>query len=138
MHLKSLAWQSTLPLQHGESAKARISFETSAPLTDVTVRLGFSDVDGRRLLTYETDFQNGYRPSLMKAGQYSVEVEIESLPLTPDIYSIDIGCRSGEFHSLDYIASASQIEIVAGPTTPNSIIGKSVAVRLESKWSWQL
>lgn len=138
LHLKSLAWQSVLPLQHGETAKAHISFDTSAPLIDVTIRLGFSGLDGRRLLTYETDFQDGYRPSLLKAGQYSVNVEIESLPLTPDIYTIDIGCRSGELHSLDYIANASQIEVIAGPRTPNSIVGKSVAVRLESKWNWQL
>jgi lipopolysaccharide transport system ATP-binding protein len=138
LHLKSLEWQSVLPLQHGEKAKARIAFETSAPLIDLTFRLGFSGLDGRRLLTYESDFQDNYRPSLMAAGKYSVDIEIDSLPLAPGVYTIDVGCRSGEFHSLDYIGSAAQVEIISGPATPNSIIENNVSVRLESNWSWQI
>jgi lipopolysaccharide transport system ATP-binding protein len=137
LRLKSLVWQSALPLQHGEKAKARITFETSAPLIDLTVRLGFSGLDGRRLLTYESDFQDNYRPSLLAAGKYSVDIEIDSLPLAPDIYTIDVGCRSGHSHSLDYIGSAAQVEIIAGPSTPISILDNSVSVRLESNWSWQ-
>jgi lipopolysaccharide transport system ATP-binding protein len=137
LRLKSLEWQSVLPLQHGEKAKARITFETSAPLIDLTIRLGFSGLDGRRLLTYESDFQDNYRPSLLAAGKYSVDIEIDSLPLAPGVYTIDVGCRSGESHSLDYIGSAAQVEIISGPATPNSIIENNVSVRLESNWSWQ-
>ena len=77
------------PLKHGEPAKARIRFRTRGPVTDVAVGIGFSDVEGRRLLTYETDFQDGFRPSLPQPGAYSVEVEVDSLPVSPDVYSLD-------------------------------------------------
>jgi hypothetical protein len=65
-----------------------------------------------------------------------VDVEIESLPLAPDVYALDVGCRSGDFHSLTYIPAAIEIEVIAGPNTPATIIRKNAAVRLASKWVW--
>ena len=49
-------------------------------------------------------------PNLPRAGAYVVEVEIPELPLQPDTYALDIGCRSGETYILDYIPSAFQLE----------------------------
>jgi len=137
LRVQSIEWISDLPLRHGEPVKARIRFRTTAPLEGVTVGIGFSNLLGTRLLSYDTDFQDGFRPSLSKPDDYSVELEIDSLPLGPDIYSLDIGCRSGEHHSLDYIPAAAQIEVMPGPRTPTSIIRKNPAVRLKSNWKWQ-
>jgi hypothetical protein len=50
-----------------------------------------------------------------------VEVKIDALPLHPDTYTLDIGCRLGEFGLLDFVPSALQLEVLAGPTTPNSL-----------------
>ena len=135
--MESLEWLSDLPLRHGERVKARIRLKTRARVSDATVGIGFSTFDGRRLLTYETDFQDGSRRDLPGPGTHSVDVEIESLPLAPDIYGLDIGCRSGDFHPLDYIPAAIETEIVAGPKTPGYILRKDAAVRLASKWSWK-
>jgi lipopolysaccharide transport system ATP-binding protein len=137
LHLEAIEWLSDLPLRHGEAVKARIHFRTRAPLVDVAVGIGFSNMSGTRLLTYETDFQDGSRPSLGEPGSYSVDVEVSSLPLGPDLYYLDIGCRSGDFHGLDYVPASAQIEVVAGPQTPGSIVRKDSGVRLESKWIWQ-
>jgi hypothetical protein len=67
---------------------------------------------------------------------YTVDVEIESLPLAPDVYALDVGCRSGDFHSLAHIPGAIEIEVIAGPNTPGTIIRKNAGVRLASKWVW--
>jgi hypothetical protein len=137
LRLESLEWLCGLPLEHGEPMKARINFVTRRSVADVTIGIGFSGRDGRRLLTYETDFQDGYRPSIDKPGAYAVEVEIESLPLAPDLYELDIGCRSGDTHALDYIAAGFQLEIVSGPSTPGFIVRQDAGVRLGSKWHWR-
>jgi homopolymeric O-antigen transport system ATP-binding protein len=138
LRLQSLEWLSDLPLRNGQPVKARISFSTQAPLSAVSVGIGFSALDGTRLLTYETDFQEGFRPDLTNPGTYFVEVRIESLPLAPDIYNLDVGCRSGDFHGLDHLPGCSQLEIIAGPTTPTTIVRKGAGVRLPSDWSWDL
>ena len=62
LRFRSIEWLSELPLRHGEPARARISLTTRAPVSEVTVAIGFSIPDGPRLLTYETDFQQDFPP----------------------------------------------------------------------------
>ena len=138
MTLESLEWLSSVPLQHGESLKARITFSTSAPLSDLAFGIGFSGLEGKRLLTYETDFPDGLRQSIARPGRYSVDVDVHSLPLGPDIYNLDIGCRSGDFHSVVYIPACVQVEVVAGPHTPGTLVRKDSGVRLPSDWVWEI
>ena len=138
MTLESLEWLSTVPLQHGEPTKARITFTTSAPLSDVAFGIGFSSLEGKRLLTYETDFPDGQRPSIAQPGSYFVDVEVSALPLGPDMYNLDIGCRSGDFHTVAYIPACAQLEVAAGPHTPGTIVRKDSGVRLASNWVWQI
>ena len=136
LRLESLAWLCDFPLQHGEPIRARIQFKTRAPVANVSIGIGFSDIGGRRLLTYETDFQDGLRPSVNRSGIHCVEVEIDSLPLAPDIYVLDVGARSGDSHPLDQLAGAVTLEIVPGPKTPGYIVLSDAAVRLKSNWNW--
>src|SRR5262249_43967462 len=81
LRLESLEWLSDWPLRHGEPVKARIRFETVAPVAAVTIGIGFSSNDGTRLVTYETDFQEGFRPDLDKPGVFTAHVTIDALPL---------------------------------------------------------
>jgi lipopolysaccharide transport system ATP-binding protein len=137
LRLESIEWLCELPLRHGEPVKARVGFSTRVIVSEVTVGIGFSIFDGARLLTYETDFQEGYRPDRLTPGHYSVEVSIDALPLAPDIYGLDIGCRSGDAHVLDYLSACLQVEVVSGPKTPGYIVRKRAGVRLASNWSWE-
>src|ERR1700737_1161566 len=57
----SIEWLCDLPLRHGEKVEARILFETRVPVANIAVGIGFCDLSGRRILTYETDYQDGYR-----------------------------------------------------------------------------
>jgi lipopolysaccharide transport system ATP-binding protein len=134
LRLESLTWLSNLPLRHGETAKARIHFKTNASVPSVSVAIGFNSRESARLLTYHTDFPKSFRPDLAP-GEYSVEVTMEAVPLGPDIYEIDVGCRSGDFHMLDALLACSQVEVVAGPNTPG-YIHKHTAVHLPGEWSW--
>jgi lipopolysaccharide transport system ATP-binding protein len=138
LRLESIEWLSGLPLRHGEQVKARVRFETRASVSALTVGVGFSNSSGVRLLTYETDFQDGFRPDLSIPGKYAVDVTIDALPAAPDIYSLDVGCRSGDFHGLDYLPGCSQIEVIAGASTPGTIVREGAGIRLPSEWSWNL
>jgi lipopolysaccharide transport system ATP-binding protein len=136
LRLKCLEWLCDLPLKHGEQLKARIVFETQAQVADLAVGVGFSDLSGNRILTYDTDFQDGYRPTLPRAGVYAVDLEIPALPLQPYAYLLDIGCRSSDSDALDYLPAALQLEVLPGPTTPAFAAERFSGVRLESNWSW--
>jgi hypothetical protein len=138
MELESLEWSSSIPLQHGEPLRARITFKTSAPLSDLAFGIGFSGLEGKRILTYDTDLRDNLRPSIAQPGRYCVDVDVHSLPLGPDIYNLDIGCRSGDFHSVVYFPACVQLEVVAGPHTPGMIVRKDSGVRLPSEWVWHI
>jgi lipopolysaccharide transport system ATP-binding protein len=137
LRIVSLEWLSELPLRHGEPVKARIGCKTVSPVPAVTVGIGFSTGDGTRLLTYDSDFDDGNRHDFSEPGIFSVEVTISALPLGPDVYNLDVGCRSGDFHPLDYLPACQQVEVIAGPNTPVAIARKGSAVRLLSNWSWE-
>jgi hypothetical protein len=74
----------------------------------------------------------------MRPGVYTVKVEIDALPLQPDTYTLDIGCRSRDSVSVDYIPSALQLE-VGGPRDSAfyylSVRCRTInLVRLNSRW----
>jgi lipopolysaccharide transport system ATP-binding protein len=136
LRLRSIEWLCELPLRHGEEVKARIVFETRAPVRDVAVGIGFSDLTGKRILSYETDLPDSHRPHFPHPGVYAVDLAIDALPLQLETYLVDIGCRSGDSHLLDYIPSALQLEVIAGPRTPGFIFQRLSGVRLESRSAW--
>lgn len=134
LRLKSLEWLSDLPLRHGGPVKVRIRFKTRDAIATVAVGIGFSNRDGTRLLNYDTDFQNDIRADLSNPGEYSVDLVIDALPLSPDIYNLDLGSRSGN-DILDYIPAASQVEVLGGPDMPAYIAQSSASTHLHGKWS---
>jgi hypothetical protein len=91
---------------------------------------------GRRLLTYDSDFRDGRRLSFDKPGVNFAEIQIDALPLAPDIYALDIGARSGD-GGLDYIPAGVMLDVIPGPGTPGNIIRNSSGVRLGSRWAWK-
>jgi len=136
LRLLSLEWQCELPLRHGEPIKGRIRFRARMPSHDLAIGIGFANLEGNRVLTYETDFQDGFPAAVSQTGDYCVEFAVESLPLAPDVYALDVFCRSSEIHSLDFIPAAAQVEIVAGPTSPVCILRHNTGVHLPSRWAW--
>jgi lipopolysaccharide transport system ATP-binding protein len=136
LKIERLEWLSGLPLQHGETISARIHFRALQDVEDVTMGIGFSTLEGTRLLTYETDFQAGFRPNLKAGAVCQTEVTIPDLCLAPGIYSVDIGSRSGDSFGLDYLPGFCQMEIAMGLKTPGYIARQGAGVRLPSGWRW--
>jgi len=136
LRLDSIEWLGEVPLQHGEPAEALIRFTTHNPVEGVSVGIGFSTIEGTRLLSYDTDFQGDQRPDLPADRKHCVKLSIDALPLGPAIYSLDIGCRSGDTHALDYVPAVAQIEVIPGPKTPGCIVRQDAGVRFQSRCSW--
>jgi len=136
LRLESIEWTTEVPLQHGEPAEAVIRFATNSAIDGVSVGIGFSTIEGTRLLSYDTDFQGDTRPDLSGARTYSVKLSLDALPLGPAVYALDVGCRSGDLHALDYLPAVAQIEVVPGPKTPGCIVRQDAGVRFESRWAW--
>jgi lipopolysaccharide transport system ATP-binding protein len=132
-----LEWLSSLPPKNGEQATIRLHFETRAPLFGVSVVVGFNSPGGTRVLSYHMN-QNSARRDLALPGRHSVDLTIDPLILGPEIYSIDVVCRSGDLHILDAVGDCSQVEVVAGPSTPTTFTRGFSGVRLEGAWSWDL
>jgi len=95
-------------------------------------------MEGVRLLTVETDFQDGNRIKLAKGQAGFVDINIQALPLAPGHYTLDIGARSGDNFSLDYLAGISQVEVVMGQHTPGYIARQGAGVRIESDCNWHV
>lgn len=136
LQLLSLEWQCDLPLRNGEQINGRIRFHAHAEIRDFAVGIGFSNLEGGRILTYETGFQSDFRPDIPRDGEYCVEFTVESFPLAPDVYALDVFCRSSDVNSLDYVPAAIQVEIVAGPKSPASLVQIDIGVHLASTWGW--
>ena len=136
LRIEQLEWVSELPLQHGERICARISFCVLQDVEEVTMGIGFSTLEGTRLLTYETDFQDNHRPNLKAGTRSCVEFSVPELCLAPGVYSLDVGSRSGDSFGLDYLPGQVQVEIAMGTKTPGYIARQGAGVRLPSEWVW--
>ena len=78
LRLESIEWLSELPLMHGEDFKVRINLSVRSPVDEVSVVLGFSSLDGNRVLSYRSDYPNGTRAKLTGPGSYSASVDRRS------------------------------------------------------------
>jgi lipopolysaccharide transport system ATP-binding protein len=134
----ALEWLCPLPLQHGEQVKVRLHFRARAPVLGLSAILAFDSIEGVRVLTYHMALLQGPRRDIGRAGEYSVDLRIDALPLGPDLYNLNVVCRSGDLHILDFVEGCTQVDVVAGPTTPAAIANRSSGVRLEGEWSWEM
>ncbi len=124
------------PLRHGEPMAAHIEYEVYGPVDDVAFGFGFSNLDGLRLMSTDSDLMDARRS--LREGQHGVvEVRIPQLFLQPGQYLLDAGARSGDYNGVDYIPGCAQVDVLPGPTTPPSIIRGDIGVRIPSSWRWQ-
>ena len=135
LRFECLEWLTSLPPQHGEPARIRLHFEVRAPVAGASIYLGLNSLGGARVLTYQMDHEAMHR-DLARPGRYWVDLVIDPWILGPDVYDMDVSCRSGGFHVVDSIRGCTRLEVIAGPKTPTLIAQGSPGVRLEGAWSW--
>jgi lipopolysaccharide transport system ATP-binding protein len=138
LRITSLEWLGELPLKNSEPVSVRLTFNTKVPVKEISASLFFSAVEGTCILAYNSDFAETSRPDILRPGEYSTILKIDSLPLQAEIYDIGIAFRSGEVNLLDYVDGVTRVEVVAGPKTPLAIAQKFAGVRLPCTAFWKL
>ena len=133
--LMALEWLEEVPLKHGAPTRVRLEVKFTGQVPDVQLSIGFANVEGTRVATYDTDSDSHHKYDVREDGTRVFDLAIESLPLNPGLYQIDILCRSGDEHVLDVFRGVSSVEVVPGPSTPAHFDGKESAARLVGRWS---
>lgn len=134
LRIVGLEWLTKLPASHSEEVKVRFHLESAATFEGISVTLGFSTLEGTRLLSYDSDAA-GDRQIIRKGQTLSVDLKIEEFPLPPGKYFVDLGSRSGDTFTLDYLPAVAKIEVSVGRLTPG-YIQMGTGVRLPATWLW--
>jgi lipopolysaccharide transport system ATP-binding protein len=121
---------------HGEPLKVRIDYELREPAADVAFGVGFSSPDGVRMMSVDSDLE-AERAQMREPHTGSVTFVLPVLRLQPSRYALDVGARSGDNVSLDYLPACAWIDVLPGPTTPAVIIRETGGVREPAVWKWE-
>jgi len=121
-------------INHGEPLIVHIEYETYKPIHGAAFGVGFSTVEGTRLMTLDSDIP-GVLWDLPKNTASVIEMSLDTLPLQPGRYLIDIGARLGTGVPLDYLPGCLQIEVLPGSSTPDAIVQGEGGVRMPAQWS---
>jgi lipopolysaccharide transport system ATP-binding protein len=135
--IKRLTINEGRPVLHGESLRIAIEFDIRESAGDVAFGIGFSSLDGVRLMSVDSDLERG-RDDFGGARSGTIEAHIDQLNLQPGRYAIDLAARAGEHVSLDYLPSCIWIDVLPGPRTPAVIIRDSGGVREPADWRLRL
>ncbi|MDR0994438.1 MAG: ABC transporter ATP-binding protein [Verrucomicrobiota bacterium] len=118
-------------VSHGEPLVIRLDVESDLPVHEITCGIGICNMDGSRLLSWDSDVSGivfDVRP-----GRCVIELRVPTLNLQPSSYMLDVALRSGE-HYFDYIAGAMRMLVLPGPQTPPSIVRGDGQVRSRGEW----
>ncbi len=121
---------------HGEPLSVRVEYELREPAYDVAFGIGFASPEGIRVLSIDSDL-GGQRRDLANPHTGAVSLSIDTLNLQPGRYALDIGARSGDHVSLDYLQGCAWIDVLPGPSTPAVIIREGGGVREPARWNWE-
>ncbi|HKM56751.1 MAG TPA: Wzt carbohydrate-binding domain-containing protein, partial [Isosphaeraceae bacterium] len=114
------------PVSHNAPLRMEIDYETSGAAEGASFGVAFASPAGGRVLCCDTDVP-GERYTISGKGSGRVTLVIPVLQLQPGNYILDVGCRSGDNVTLDYLPSFGQVEVLPGPGTPSVIIGRREA-----------
>jgi lipopolysaccharide transport system ATP-binding protein len=135
LRIKSVEFNGGTPILHGEPLVARIEYKTNSDITGVAFGLGFSSLEGIRLISFDTDLSEDQK-DVAKNFSGVVEARVSELQLQPGRYLLDIGARSGATSLLDYLPGCAQVEVLPGPQTPPIIIRETGGMRIPAEWKW--
>jgi len=135
LRIKSVEFNGGTPIFHGEPLTARIEYETTSEISGIAFGLGFSSLEGIRMMSLDTDLTEPQK-NVAKNFTGMVEARIGELHLQPGRYLLDIGARSGVTSLLDYLPGCAQVEVLPGPETPALIIRQTGGMRIPADWNW--
>jgi lipopolysaccharide transport system ATP-binding protein len=122
------------PIVHREPFHVRIHFRTQAAVEGVAFGLGLCSAEGTRLATFDSDL-NGTRLAYRAGHEGWIDLILPDLPLSPGRYALDLGARTGDVTSLDYLPTCGMIEVQSGPRTNVGCVQiPGGGLRLAAQW----
>src|SRR5262245_45667287 len=94
------------PVLHGEPLKVRMEYETYEAIEGVSLGFGFSNLDGGRIVSFDTDIESDLpygKRDVAKGSRGILELTVPRLLLQPSRYNLDIGAQCGGDVTLDYL-----------------------------------
>ncbi len=124
------------PVLHGEAFRIAIEYRVRSEVQSVAFGVGFSSLEGVRLMSIDSDL-GGERLDLLPAATRRIEASVPRLNLQPGRYALDVAARSGENGGLDYLPACIWVDVLPGPATPAVIIREGGGVREPAEWDWK-
>ena len=106
---------------HGRPLEVEIEFHSLADVAEVSFGLGFSNREGVRIMTVDSDV-SGKRVSFRKGERGTATFQLAPFLLAPDSYCVDLGSRSGDNYGLDYLPQFSTTFVMPSEATPSAIV----------------
>ncbi|MDP3071610.1 MAG: Wzt carbohydrate-binding domain-containing protein, partial [Opitutaceae bacterium] len=107
-------------LWHGQPLEVEFHFECASAVEEVAFGIGFCNREGVRILSLDTDLP-GPRWKFPAGHKGRAKLTIPTLMLEPDLYTLDLGSRSGDGHGLDYLSQFGQVMVTPSDQTPAMI-----------------
>ena len=95
--------------------------------------LGFSSVEGRRILTLESDYQGNFL-NFPNSGTFSVKMMLPILDLIPSRYRIDVGAFGTGHVGYHYYPDCASVDVQPSSITPPHVHGTNGDWRPDSDW----
>ena len=120
------------PLGHRRPLKIKLNFTIHRP-TKAGFDLGFGSVDGRRIVTLESDYEPTYF-DFTAPGNYAVELSLPIFDLLPGRYRVDICAFDGVRKELHFVFDSASVDVMPSSATPPHIHGTVGDWRPVSNW----
>lgn len=117
VRLLSVVFNQGAPLQNRRPMRAEFLLRSTRAVEKLGLGLGFCGVDGRRVLTIESDYDGKFL-CLPASGEHRVVMDLPQLDLIPGRYRVDVGAFDGAHHNLHYAGDSAVVEIHPSADTP--------------------
>jgi lipopolysaccharide transport system ATP-binding protein len=132
--LQSARLSHATTVMHGEPLEIAIAFEVRTAAKSVVFGIGLNGPSGSRILSCDSDLVGPVLYDFKRPGRYAVMVRIPSLPLSPERYTLDIGCRTQAGIMIDEVKSVGILDILPGPRTPPQLYRQYATVCQPGDW----
>jgi lipopolysaccharide transport system ATP-binding protein len=133
LRLLSVVFNDGSPLQNRRPLRATFRVQAKSSVETFGLGLGFCGVDGRRVLTLESDY-HGVFLRAPGAGEHTVELVLPRLDLIPGRYRIDVGAFGGAHQNYHYAGDCAVLEIQPSQDTPAHLHSINADWRPPSEW----
>ena len=133
LRLLSVVFNQGEPLQNRQPLRATFRVRATAAIEKVGFGLGLCGVDGRRILTLESDYHGTFL-RVPHSGEHTVTMELPCLDLIPGRYRLDVGAFGGAHQNYHYAGDCGVLEVEPSPATPVHVHSINGDWRPASHW----